>query len=77
MKLSWPSDLRTREACYLRMARDKGVKAVAVLCGDQSITSIKDMRDGLEFPAPYRFLELLTRFKELLIQHQGSGILLV
>jgi hypothetical protein len=55
IKLSWPSDLRLPEADLLRAARDHGVEGVANLFGCCHVTSIKEMRDKLVFPAPHRF----------------------
>lgn len=55
VKFSWTSDKRPPEAAHLRLARKRGVKGVARLLGHHRITSIEEMRDGLTFPAPYRF----------------------
>ena len=55
VKFSWTSDKRPPEADLLRLAQQKGVEGVARLLGYHRITSIKEMRDGLTFPAPHRF----------------------
>lgn len=54
-KFSWVSDKRRPEADLLRLARERGVEGVARLFGHHRITSIADMREGLEFGKPYAF----------------------
>lgn len=54
-KFLWTFDKRPPEADHLRLARERGVKGVAGLLGYHRITSIKELRHGLTFPAPYHF----------------------
>ena len=54
-KFSWVSDKRRPEVDLLRLARERGVEGVARLFGHHRITSIADMREGLEFGKPYAF----------------------
>ena len=54
-KFSWVSDKRRPEADLLRLARERGVEGVARLFGHHCITSIADIREGLEFGKPYAF----------------------
>ncbi|MCJ1349377.1 hypothetical protein MMC31_007617 [Peltigera leucophlebia] len=55
VKFSWTSDKRSPEANYLNLARERGVTGLASLLGHHQITSIKELRNGLEFPAAHRF----------------------
>ena len=54
-KFSWTSAKRPPEADLLSLAHQKGVIGVARLLGYRRITSIKEIRSGLTFPAPHRF----------------------
>ncbi|MCJ1360430.1 MAG: hypothetical protein MMC33_010435 [Icmadophila ericetorum] len=55
VKFSWTSDKRPSEAKYLNLARERGVTGVANLLGHHRITSVKELRSGLEFPVAHRF----------------------
>ena len=55
VKFSWTSDKRPPEADHLRLAREKGVEGIAQLIGNQRITSISELRSGLNFPSPHQF----------------------
>ena len=55
VKFSWTSDLRPPEADLLQKANDRGVKGLAKLVGHDKITSVKELRHGLEFAATHRF----------------------
>ena len=55
VKFSWTSDKRPPEAEYLNLARERGVTGLASLLGHHRITSIKELRNGLEFPAAHHF----------------------
>ena len=55
VKFSWVSDKRQPEADLLRLARERGVEGVPKLFGYYRITSIADMRKGLDFGKPYAF----------------------
>jgi hypothetical protein len=58
VKFSWTSDLRPPEADLLQKANERGVKGLAKLVGHDQITSIKELRDGLEFAASHRFRDM-------------------
>ena len=55
VKFSWTSDKRPSEAKFLNIARERGVTGLASLLGHHKITSIKEQRSGLEFPAAHNF----------------------
>lgn len=55
VKFSWNSDKREAEAVQLRLAREKGVQGVASLVAYTRITSINELRQGLEFPESHKF----------------------
>ena len=54
-KFSWTSDRRRPEAELLKLARQRGVKGVAELVAHRRITSVAEMRSGLNFGKPYPF----------------------
>ena len=58
VKFSWTSDKRQPEADLLRLARERGVEGIAKLFGDDHITSIADIREGLTFAKPHAFRNL-------------------
>ncbi|ODA78147.1 hypothetical protein RJ55_06751 [Drechmeria coniospora] len=54
-KFSWASDKRKLEVNQLKLAEERGVKGVARAVAHRCITTIADMREGLQFPEPHRF----------------------
>ncbi|KJK86574.1 hypothetical protein H633G_09576 [Metarhizium anisopliae BRIP 53284] len=54
-KFSWASDKRKLEAEQLKLAEHRGVKGVARVVAHRQITTIAELRDGLEFPKHHRF----------------------
>lgn len=54
-KFSWASDKRKPEMELLKLAEERGVKGVAKVVAYRRITSIAELRNGLEFPGRHRF----------------------
>ena len=54
VKFSWTSDKRQPEWKLLETAQEKGVKGVARLVGHTEVTSVGQLRDGLNFEASKR-----------------------
>ncbi|KAL7920949.1 serine/threonine-protein kinase Sgk2 [Trichoderma austrokoningii] len=54
-KFSWASDKRKPEAAQLKLAEEKGVKGVAKVIAHRQITTIAEMREGLQFPVAHPF----------------------
>ena len=54
-KFSWASDKRKPEVEYLKLAEERGVQGVAKLVAHRRITTIAEMRTGLQFPKAHRF----------------------
>ncbi|TGJ83761.1 hypothetical protein E0Z10_g5007 [Xylaria hypoxylon] len=54
-KFSWASDKRKLEMEQLELAEGRGVKGVARVVAHRQITTIAEMREGLEFPKPHKF----------------------
>lgn len=52
VKFSWRSEKRLAEGELLRIAKEKQVWGVAQLFGHQDLTSVKHLRQGLEFGKP-------------------------
>ncbi|PHH89833.1 hypothetical protein CDD83_5159 [Cordyceps sp. RAO-2017] len=63
-KFSWASDKRKLEAEQLKRAEERGVKGVARMVAHRRITTIADMREGLEFPSPHRFRDEAVHFED-------------
>ncbi|RMZ88367.1 hypothetical protein DV736_g4410, partial [Chaetothyriales sp. CBS 134916] len=55
VKFSWTSDKRPPEADLLQKANKCGVQGLARLVAHSQITTIADLRSGLEFSEPHRF----------------------
>ncbi|EEQ89759.2 hypothetical protein RJZ56_001748 [Blastomyces dermatitidis] len=55
VKFSWMSARRRPEVDLLRLAHQRGVKGVAKVIGQGTVTSIAELRDGLSFGEPYPF----------------------
>ncbi|KAM4066736.1 kinase [Hirsutella rhossiliensis] len=64
-KFSWASDKRKPEVDHLKLAGVKGVKGVARVVAHRQITTIADMRKGLEFPKSHRFRDDDVHFRDL------------
>ncbi|KAL7930335.1 serine/threonine-protein kinase Sgk2 [Trichoderma chlorosporum] len=54
-KFSWASDKRKPEVEHLRLAEENGVTGVARVVGHRRITTVAEMREGLQFPQAHRF----------------------
>lgn len=54
-KLSWASDKRKLEVEQLRLAETRGVKGVARVVAHRQITTIAELRQGLEFRKRHKF----------------------
>lgn len=54
-KFSWASDERKPEVEQLKLAEEKGVKGVAKVVAHRQITTIAEMREGLQFPIAHPF----------------------
>lgn len=54
-KFAWASDKRKLEVEHLKLAESRGVEGLAKLIAHRQITSIKELREGLDFPARHRF----------------------
>ncbi|OJD11474.1 hypothetical protein AJ78_07762 [Emergomyces pasteurianus Ep9510] len=73
VKFSWTSSSRRRpEVDLLRLAHEREVEGVAKVIGYSSITSVADLREGLEFEKPYHFYAAATRASLPFNQSQQS-----
>ncbi|KAI0130780.1 serine/threonine-protein kinase Sgk2 [Daldinia grandis] len=54
-KFSWASDKRKPEVEYLKLAEERGVQGVAKVVAHRRITTIAEMRIGLQFSKAHRF----------------------
>ncbi|RWA06396.1 hypothetical protein EKO27_g8714 [Xylaria grammica] len=61
-KFSWASDKRKLEVEQLKLAEGRGVKGVARVVAHHQITTIAEMREGLEFPKPHKFRDDAVHF---------------
>lgn len=61
-KFSWASDKRKPEAEQLKLAEQRGVKGVARLVAHRQITTIAELRDGLEFSKHHKFQQEIVYF---------------
>jgi len=64
-KFSWASDKRKPEVEQLKLAEANGVEGVARLVAHRQITTIAEMREGLQFSAAHRFRSEDVRFDNL------------
>ena len=64
-KFSWASDKRKPEVEQLKLAEANGVEGVARVVAHRQITTIAEMRDGLQFSAAHRFRSEDVRFDNL------------
>ncbi|KAI0431092.1 serine/threonine-protein kinase Sgk2 [Xylaria sp. FL1042] len=63
-KFSWASDKRKLEVDQLKLAEGRGVKGVARVVAHRQITTIAEMREGLEFPEPHKFRDNAVHFDD-------------
>ncbi|KAI1422804.1 serine/threonine-protein kinase Sgk2 [Xylaria sp. FL1777] len=63
-KFSWASDKRKLEVEQLKLAEGRGVKGVARVVAHRQITTIAEMREGLEFPKPHKFRDDAVHFDD-------------
>ncbi|KAI0838871.1 serine/threonine-protein kinase Sgk2 [Hypoxylon sp. FL0890] len=63
-KFSWASDKRKLEVEQLNLAEGRGVKGVARVVAHRQITTIAEMREGLEFPKPHKFRDDAVHFDD-------------
>ncbi|KAG9249704.1 serine/threonine-protein kinase Sgk2 [Emericellopsis atlantica] len=63
-KFSWASDKRKLEVEQLKLAEERGVKGVAKVVAHRQITTIAEVRNGLEFPERHRFRNEDVHFDE-------------
>ncbi|KAI1262889.1 serine/threonine-protein kinase Sgk2 [Xylariaceae sp. FL1019] len=64
-KFSWASDKRKLEVEQLKLAQDRGVKGVARVVAHSQITTIAELRKGLEFGERHRFRDEEVHFEDL------------
>lgn len=72
-KFFWASDKREPEIEYLKLAEERGVQGVAKVVAHRRITTIAEMRAGLQFPKAHRFREGDVHFEDLLSGTTGSS----
>jgi hypothetical protein len=65
-KFSWASDKRKLEAEQLKLAAERRVQGVARVVAHRRITTIAELREGLEFGERHRFRNEDVRFDDLL-----------
>ncbi|KAI1195731.1 serine/threonine-protein kinase Sgk2 [Nemania serpens] len=63
-KFSWASDKRRLEVEQLKLAEERGVKGVARVVAHRQITTIAEIREGLEFPNPHKFRDDAIHFDD-------------
>ncbi|KAI0388249.1 hypothetical protein F5Y17DRAFT_251326 [Xylariaceae sp. FL0594] len=64
-KFSWASDKRELEVEQLRLAETRGVKGVARVVAHRQITTIAELREGLEFRERHKFRNEDVHFEDL------------
>ncbi|KAL2890694.1 serine/threonine-protein kinase Sgk2 [Ceratocystis lukuohia] len=64
-KFSWTSDKRKLEVEPLKQAEAMGAKGVARVVAHRRITTVAEMREGLQFPAPHHFQAEDKQFDDL------------
>ncbi|KAI1319102.1 hypothetical protein F5Y16DRAFT_391182, partial [Xylariaceae sp. FL0255] len=64
-KFSWASDNRMQEVKQLELARDRGVKGVARVVAHRQITTIAELRKGLDFRERHKFQNDEVHFEDL------------
>jgi hypothetical protein len=63
-KFSWASDKRKMEVEQLRLAETRGVKGVARVVAHRQITTISELREGLEFRERHKFRNEDNHFRD-------------
>ncbi|KAI0108709.1 serine/threonine-protein kinase Sgk2 [Nemania sp. FL0031] len=64
-KFSWASDKRKPEVEHLKLAEERGVKGVARVVAHRRITTVAEMREGLQFPKAHWFRRDDIHFEDL------------
>ncbi|KAM0415913.1 hypothetical protein ACHAPT_013124 [Fusarium lateritium] len=64
-KFSWASDKRKLEVEQLKLAEERGVEGVARAVAHRQITTIADLREGLEFPKAHPFRDEAVHLENL------------
>ncbi|KAI0525828.1 serine/threonine-protein kinase Sgk2 [Xylaria bambusicola] len=64
-KFSWASDKRKLEVKQLRLAETKGVRGVARVVAHSQITTIDELRQGLEFEKRHKFRNDDVHFEDI------------
>ncbi|PVH92748.1 serine/threonine-protein kinase Sgk2 [Periconia macrospinosa] len=64
-KFSWASDKRKLEVEHLKLAEAMGVEGVARVVAHRQITTIAELREGLQFPTAHRFRGEDVHFDDL------------
>jgi len=64
-KFSWVSDKRKLEVEQLKLAEERGVQGVARVVAHRQITTIAELREGLEFRERHRFRNETVHFDDL------------
>ncbi|KAI4592130.1 hypothetical protein KJ359_011505 [Pestalotiopsis sp. 9143b] len=64
-KFAWASDKRKLEVEHLNLARAMGVEGVAKVVAHRQITTIAEMRGGLQFSTAHRFRGEVVHFDDL------------
>ncbi|QUC21793.1 uncharacterized protein UV8b_06034 [Ustilaginoidea virens] len=64
-KFSWVSDKRKLEVEQLKLAEERGVEGVARVVAHRRITTIAELREGLEFGEHHRFRSETVQFDDL------------
>ncbi|GKU11172.1 unnamed protein product [Fusarium langsethiae] len=71
-KFSWVSDKRKLEVEQLKLAEERGVQGVARVVAHRQITTIAELREGLEFRERHRFRKETVHFDDFLLATSGS-----
>lgn len=64
-KFSWVSDKRKPEVEQLKLAEERGVRGVARVVAHRRITTIAELREGLQFTKRHRFRDEAVHFGDL------------
>ncbi|KAI0190238.1 serine/threonine-protein kinase Sgk2 [Xylaria flabelliformis] len=63
-KFAWQSAKRKLEVEHLKHVKQSGVRGVAKVVAYRTITTIKELREGLTFPQPYRFNDKASNMRD-------------
>ncbi|KAI1271423.1 serine/threonine-protein kinase Sgk2 [Xylaria sp. FL0933] len=72
-KFSWASAKRELELDQLKRVKEKGVQGVAKVVAYRQITTIAELRKGLQFPKPHRFQGGTIHFQDLSSAAKGTN----